>query len=72
MERIAICAGESEGLAKVLTCKGSGKVIGAAIVHISASGWGRRSSSSVASPKRGGSCRPSWMRKPRVIQRIGS
>jgi pyruvate/2-oxoglutarate dehydrogenase complex dihydrolipoamide dehydrogenase (E3) component len=38
MERIAICDGEAEGFAKVLTCKGSGKIIGAAIVHISASG----------------------------------
>jgi Pyridine nucleotide-disulphide oxidoreductase, dimerisation domain len=36
MEQIAICDGEAEGFAKVLTCKGSGKIIGAAIVHMHA------------------------------------
>ena len=29
----AVCDGETEGFAKVLTRKGSGKIIGAAIVH---------------------------------------
>jgi hypothetical protein len=36
MERLATCDGEAEGFAKVLTCKGSGKIIGAAIVHMHA------------------------------------
>jgi hypothetical protein len=36
MERIAICDGEAEGFAKVLTRKGRGKIIGAAIVHMHA------------------------------------
>jgi hypothetical protein len=36
MERIAICDGEAEGFAKLLTRKGSGKIIGAAIVHMHA------------------------------------
>jgi hypothetical protein len=36
MERMAICDGEAEGFAKVLTCKDSGKIIGAAIVHMHA------------------------------------
>jgi hypothetical protein len=36
MERIAIYDGEAEGFAKVLTRKGRGKIIGAAIVHMHA------------------------------------